>query len=207
MKLTAIGEDVKQALDSLTEEGLRDRSCYAFDHELMIYGTQALAHSYIMQMARDVAEGRMPLEDFIKKYGIGPSDDVTHKSFEGPLSAIGNEGIFIPKAAFRFRDERVIQYFNMDLPNRFRHGKWRDAEGAYGMMLNGVKAEDLNDPGTVEKGIVYSEDLWKGCASSFEKSQKANKASKRPAQPKHITELGRELIRYWSKIILPEAGR
>lgn len=213
MPIKELDEATKRAIDCLSlDDTSRERS-YAFEHELLFYGVEAVAHYHLMSMARDISEGKISLDEFVKKYGlsfgINPESmypKLASPQFTGNLTLLANDGIFVPQQAYNLpyvRRSGKIQFFSTDYFNRTRQDGWVDESFAEELIKRTWQPTDLQDPELAEKGMRFDRDLWKTCLLGFEDLQIYQKGV-RTAQPDHVTELGKQLIKYYSSLVLGE---
>jgi hypothetical protein len=197
MKVPNLDEATKKGLDEITKEKVIS-SCEAYDHEILWYGIEAVAHAYLMQMALDISK-KLPQDEFVKKYDLNfESQDY---GFIVPFEKIESEGIFIPQLArCRWPSERRFHLFSPDYRNRIRSDCWVERDYARQLLDRKWQSSDLEDAELVLQGVKFGRDLWKTCVDGFHKMKKG---VLRPAQPLEITNLGEKLIEYYSTIVEP----
>lgn len=208
MVYPTLDEATQRALNELSETELRHST---YDHEILWYGVDAVAHVHLMQMAKRIAEGKISIEDFMEKYGLDFGerpikfyDQVLafEGGFSGLLKAIENDGIFIPQQAYRIthgKAERLIQFFGGDYFNLIRKSSWTNKDYANALIRRKWQPLDLKSPEIIEQGVRFGRDMWKTCVEGFEIIQRGGKYGE--PQPQHITDLGRKLIAYYSTIV------
>ena len=54
-----LDEVTRKALNELTVEEVSREVSYAYEHEVLLYGIDAIALTHLMQMAKDISEGRL----------------------------------------------------------------------------------------------------------------------------------------------------
>lgn len=207
-KLPTLDEETKKGLNEVTEEDIE--VSYAYNHEILWYGICAVAHTHVMRMARDIAEGKISQDEFVKKYEL---DFESEKyGFVLPLKKIENHGIFIPSDAY-YSDanglERTISFFDSDYNNRIMfHESWVDKEYAYKLVEKLWQPSDLANAEVVEQGVKFGRDMWQTCVEGFNrvkggsiKGTRNGKDIYGPAQPKKVTDLAEKLIAYYSEFI------
>ena len=195
-----LDKDTADAINALTPNEVSRRTSYAFEHELLGYGIEAVSIVHIMRVARGIPEGEISLEQFLDRYQ--PQFHGKPFGFSIELRRIEADGIFIPRHAYRDPD-RVTNPFNTDL------GNYVNSEYAEKLYARDWSPEDLTKPELIEEGIRLGKDLWQACAGGFEKTQSCVSKSWStergsvygPPQPANVTELGRKLIAYYSGIV------
>ena len=191
----ALDQEIIGRINSLTPEEVSRKVSYAFEHELMWYGIDALAHYLVMNEAKDLS-----FDDLSKKFGIGPSRYRT-KPFSVSLQAIQSNGVFIPIHAYSNLDlDRKIVLFDVDYENCIDSKDWKNQEYAFKLTGRTWSAKDFEKPRIVSSGIRFAKDLWQDSVNGFEKNQAGQSCEDTP-QPSNVTELGRKLIAYYSEII------
>lgn len=227
MELPNLDEITKKALNELTiEKG----SC-AYEHEIIWYGIDAVAHVHLMRMAKDISKGRLSKEKFIKKYELEFGNknhsfgDWDH-GFVVPLEKIESDGIFIPRQAYLNaegeRFDRKVWFFNRDYCNVFLYNADK-----YPVRLIEKKWQpsDFENSELIEQGIKFGKDMWEICVKRFEEykgkpkervtysyknrgaildwflPRKQVRTVEMIVQPQKVTELGEKLIAYYSALI------
>lgn len=185
MRYPVLDETVKKALNELTKEEVNQNTSYGYGHEILWYGVDAVIHTHLMRMARDVSKRKLPLDKFIETYGL----ESRRTRILVDLERIETDGIFIPRHTTRGK----VHLFHSDYLNRVYF--W-DAEKDYAKQLIERKWElsDLENLELVEQGIRFGRDMWASCVKGFERKRET-------PQPIKVTDLGRELISYYDKIV------
>ena len=70
MQLPNLDEATRKALNELTVEEVSRSVSYAYEHEMLWYGIDAVAHTHLMRMARDISKGKLIRDEFVEKYGL-----------------------------------------------------------------------------------------------------------------------------------------
>lgn len=199
MKYPPLDETVKRALNELTREEVSREVSYAYEHEILWYGIDAVAHTHLMNIARDIPNGNLSVEEFIEKYSVEFGSG--SYSFLVSLDGIEADGIFIPQQ----RVHRAVNLFDVDYKNRLRRDSWVEKNYA-GDLINITRWQPryLKNSRLIEHGVKFGRDMWQTCVTGFDQT------NKRHPQPQKVTDLGRELIKYYNGIVnapshLPES--
>ncbi len=212
----ALSEDTKKTANELTPEEVSRRVSYAYQHEILWYGIDAVAHAYLMHRARDIREGKISLEEFARKFGLNFEDKIEvydRPFFSGSLTAIEADSIFVPPQAYLNgegnRYEKRVCFFHPDYRNRISMGSWTNKAVARLLTEKIWHPSDLEDPYTVEEGLKFGKDMWATCVVGFEEGKgpmyesqtEEGKFIFTKPQPQKVTDLGRRLIAYYSSIV------
>lgn len=210
MQLPNFDEPIKRAVNELTEEESGMEKSYAFNHELLCYGLQSVAHAYIMQIAKEISSGGISLDEFIQKYDIKFGGV---EKFQISVQGIKSDGIFIPNVEHYKDDGRTFWLFNDDHRNRiyrageFISGKfvsdWKDQNYADALTRRVWQPSDLENLNLIEQGLKFGRDMWKTCVIGFDRYKQGHQEHRVPAQTQKVTDLGEKLINYYSAIIEP----
>lgn len=192
MQLLNLDEATRKGLNELTAEEVSRSVSYAYQHEILGYGIDAVVHTYLMRMARNISEGKLSKEEFAKKYNLELGNQY---GLIVSLKQIEFKGIFIPQQAYWDRDDRKIHFFNPDLGNRVYHDSWIDKDYALQLIDKKWQLSDLENPKLVEQGIKFGRDMWRTCVEGF------NRTKREYSQPQKITNLGEKLIEYYSVLV------
>lgn len=191
-------------LNELTKEEVSRKVSYAFEHEILWYGIDAIAHAHLMRMAKDISEGKLSQDEFVKKYKLNFRRSY---GFVGSLEKIESDGIFMPQHTCRDGEgnkfDREVHFFNSDYGNRVNKKCWENKKYAIELMGRRWQPSDLRNPELVEQGIKFGRDMWLTCVEGFEVAQKGYLDVS--AQPQKVTDLGRKLIEYYSALIFSES--
>ena len=76
MQLPNLDESTRKGLNELTAEEVSRSVSYAYEHEMLWYGIDAVAHAHLMRMAKDISEGKLSQEEFAEKYSLDFEDTV-----------------------------------------------------------------------------------------------------------------------------------
>lgn len=206
-----LDEATQNAINALSRDA--SQKSYAFGHEILFYGLEAVAHYHIMHMAMRIPGEIQPI-DFIEKYEllfkIDPKSycpELATPQFTGRLASLTKDGIFIPHQAYDFpgvRHAGKITFFDGDYRNRMRNDSWLNKLLGHALIGRIWRAEDLQDTELVSQGIEFSRDLWRTCVWGFNYYKNGVTESSIQPQPEYITELGERLLEYYSSLILGE---
>lgn len=206
-----LDEKVKKAVNSLTAEEISRETSFAFEHELVWYGIEALTHIHIMSKARDIAIRERNLQGFLDTYQLAftphPGNTLVH------LQKLEEDNIFIPHQAYwgKPKPERKIQLFSQDYFNKLfprelnystrdKIDAWFKNNYAAKLMYQRVlQPKDLENEEVVSQGIEFGKEIWNQIVHSFQKY------SKEFSQPKKVTNIGNALIAYYDQIIQQES--
>jgi len=226
--MITLDKKIQDGINALTNEELEYEGNYAFGR-ILCYGIDALVHNYLLRdIKRRILSLNEPLERIAKEYCI--RCDTKHGTVSLPIQSIQDKRIFIPYAK-----GQSVWLFSPDYMNNFQHDyegteKRRMFDNANELTRRKWKVEDLGNQELLDKGIQFSEDLWKNVNKTFEKYQAGipsnplfrklvdaivflrsndyraldwakNKFDYSPKQSRKITQLGRELIKYYDGII------
>ncbi len=210
MQLPTLDETTKKELNDLTKAEVSRSISFAYEHEMLWYGIDAVAHVYLMRMARDISKGILKQDEFIRKYELDFGNQEC--GFVLSLNKIESDGLFIPQQAYcpgnGKRLDRKIHFFNGDYDNRVRHKGWVDKDYANQLMERKWEPSDLENPELVEQGVKFGRDMWGTCVKEFEISKRGilkeiynGKRIYSLPQPQKVTDLGEKLITYYSALI------
>lgn len=203
-----INKNLKEKLNKISintgRYEIEGKECYAYLHELVYYGIEAIAHIELMKKAIEISKNKISIEDFFKKYKIDferINGNVINNGFIGSLRSIENEGIFIPTHAYFNKEDRKIYFFSADYKNRIY--TWPENKLSLIELANKKWnfSKDFNDIALVEQGLIFGKCIWESCIKGFEKYQKGVKEYSIQKQPKNITNLGKRLIKYYNSVI------
>lgn len=189
MTIPIIDEATRIALDSLSAE---ERVDGAYASEILGYGVAAVAHFHLMTRAMEVTEGKLPIGNFIKKYGLEFKWPI---GFMGTLDGITADGVFIPKQRSLDENGRIVGYFDTDYGNIVSRQAWADKDYAWQLLDRLWQPSDFENRGIVEGGIRFGREMWQCCAARFNES-------KLP-QNSRLNQLAERLVSYYSDIITP----
>ena len=203
MELPKLDEATKNGLNELTVEEVSREVSYSYEHEMLWYGVEAVAHAHLMRMAKDISDGRLSQEKFVEKYGLDFGSK--NSGFVFPLEKIESDGIFIPQQAYWGSDgqrcERKVHFFEHDYINRVRHDGWIEKEYAMQLIDRKWQPSDLENPELVQQGIKFGRDMWRTCVEGFHREKNGDPEFNDPAQPQKVTDLGEKLIEYYSALV------
>ena len=210
MQLPKLDEATKNGLNGLTAEEVSRSVSYAYEHEMLWYGIDAVAHAHLMRMAKDISDGKLSQEEFVEKYHLDFGSQ--NYGFVVPLEKIESDGIFIPQQAYCGSDgqrwERRVHFFNHDYGNRVRHDGWVEKEYARQLMDRKWQPSDLENPELFEQGVKFGRDMWRTCVQGFERTKRGTLKGFRDGkdiygspQPQKVTDLGEKLIAYYSALV------
>lgn len=207
MPIKQLDEATKLAIDGLSSEDTSRERSYAFEHELLFYGVEALIHYHIMNMARNISEGKISTDEFVKKYrlifGDDPELEYTNVSpqFIGNLKLLTDDGIFVPQQAYNLphvRSNGKVRFFDSDYRNRLSYDGWSNKQLAHTLIDHIWRPADLQNLELTRQGVEFARDLWQTCIWGFN----FYKDGQGKTQPRHVTEPGEQLIEYYSSLIL-----
>lgn len=216
MPIKELDEATKKAINDLSLDDASREHSYAFEHELLFYGVEAVAHYHLMNMARGIFEGEISIDEFVKKYalsfGINPESmhpQLASPQFTGNLTLLANDKIFVPQQAYNLpgvRRSGKVRFLYSDYRNRMHNDSWTDKASAKALIKRIWQPSDLQNPELVKQCARFGRDLWQTCVSGFDRYKNGDKTEfyTIPQQPKHVTELGEQLIEYYSSLVLGE---
>jgi hypothetical protein len=203
MELHGLDLDISRRLDTLTAEQVSRRVSYAFEHELLWYGLNAVGHGVVLREAQE-----LELDALVEKYGLeARQNNGTPKRsiIVFPKRRITDSGgLFLPKQVYCNNegeefDPNVI-LFQTDYLNKLWPPIPRLADGSLGystvepwikeLATRNWVLDDLEDKGLVEGGIRFAKALWKSSVKSYHKHKEK--------QPEEVTFLGERLIEYYT---------
>ncbi len=197
MELLDLDEVTRKCLNELTREEVSRSVSYAYEHELLWYGIDAVVHSHLMLMAQDISNGTLSNDKFIEKYGL--DFDNQNDGFFAPLERIESNGIFIPQQAYwdeeGKRCDRRIHFFYDDYVNRVLRDGWVDKEYAMKLIRKKWQPSDLENRELVEQGIKFGRDMWKTCVEGF------YRVNRKYPQPQKVTDFAEKLMTYYSALV------
>lgn len=209
--MASLDDTTKREIDLLTPNEVSRGTSYAFEHELLWYGVEAVAHHHLMRQARDVAHGKTTFPAFCRKYQLisGKWKSGAPRFLAVPLKTIEHDGVYVPKQAYwddaGTNHERDIRLFSGDYRNRFYQDNTKNAKKDITLIELFEKRKfdkaSLKDPRFIADGIRFSRDLWRRAVRGFEEYQRGDERIDIAVQPTHVTRLGGKLMRYYSALI------
>jgi hypothetical protein len=210
-----LSPEVKDGLNGLSKEEVKLSVNYAYRHNLLGYGVNAIAHVHLMRKAKEYLLPKiLPLAEFIAKYGLTFDK---RWGLLGPLKKIESDGIFVPRQKHWAEygedgeeDEIILNYFGQDYGNKLLSGedreKYRYAEA---LMKKKWQPEDLENPELLEQGLRFGQDLWTICVQDFHSSKNGTirvlfpdgRRLLNPPQPQKVTDLAERLIEYYCELL------
>jgi len=215
MNIPQLDAKTKKELNALTDEEVSSEVSFAYEHEVLKYGIDAITHVHLMNMAKEITKGEISYEEFAKKYALNFKNQ--DYGFTVPLEKIEADGIFIPKQAYWHKntkkaDER-IELFHGDYRNYVMGKSWVEKDYAYGLINRKWNPSDLTNQELIKQGIQFGQDMWKRCVNDFKICKEGEYNESRnpknnywvfPPQPQKVTNLAEKLIGYYSMIAKDE---
>ncbi len=199
MKYHRIDEETKRQINGIPLAALRAKNAYAFYHELLLYGVNAIAHFYLMAEAKNVLHGAFPPE-VASEIGL-QRDNWGFASI--PVKRLRNSGIFVPRQrTLKIRQKtKDVPLFNSDYRNRTDFMGESIAE--FGRRITNQEisdklGENLRNEDFLKNGLLFARYLWDYSVKGFEKYSAGTESI--PKQPKDLTLMGRKLIDYYNKV-------
>lgn len=187
------------------------RTTYGLAQEVLNYGLNAVAHAYVMRMAKDVAERNLPVNEFIKKYEISFVRRDSKSRCRFPLSKLEEDGIFVPdyraiKSCTLFDNDYLNKFTRRSkvLPERFDEEWLNEAIGnAHSLIYGDWSAESFGDSAALSQGLKFAQDLWTISVDGFERHQEEleRREINGSERQQHLRALGKELIAYYNQVV------
>ncbi len=195
MTYPKLNDTVINEVNKLTE--MEREKHYAFCHELLWYGIDAVAHAHLMRMAKkNLSDRKLSLGELIDRYGLAFGENYTNITIKA--DSIVSDGIFLPQHKVLIKK---FSLFNRDYLNRVWYADWKDKEYAEELIRRKWEPNDLEDKDLVLAGERFGKDMWLSCVKGFNQYKNGYRIEEIPKQPKDITILGEKLIKYYSKIV------
>jgi|TARA_Y100000310_G_scaffold124950_2_gene123772 hypothetical protein len=215
-----LDDATKQALDDLPGELVTRFTSYAYFHEILLRGIDAVAHVHLMRSAQDVLDEKISLNELRRKYRLdfglkGTEGGQTMiDGFIGHLSTVEGDGLFVPRHAYS--DERgqqikrrMIRFFSRRNYEKIDDDTWTDKDYALQLVERRWRPGDLRNQELVAQGLRFGRDLWNASVAAFEESQERGavldyrhgQVQYGPPQSQEVTELGRKLIAHYSSVV------
>ncbi len=193
-----IDPEVRKKIEAVRiEDHQKTGEYYAYYHELVWYGVEAVFHVQFARDALDVAAGKTSLEGFMAKYRLHKKEKYSNH-FLASVQPVEDAGIYFPPQ--REGGEMVV--FSDDYMNQcgfptstFRTPKPLNLE----IMRRNWQPEDFTDGALMLKALGLAKNLWAIAAVNFEVNRKKNK--KRVGLPQDAADAGRGLIDYYWQIV------
>ena len=156
-----------------------------------------------MRKARNIAEGKIPLEEFIDKYSLDFKEKEGY-GFFGLLAKIEKDGVFIPWQAYwnafegKIFDRRVL-LFSQDYKNRIVCESSSDY--AWRLMHRQFKPSDLKSLSLIREGIRFGKSLFRDSVCGFNNYKNGTQDNEILPQPPKVTMLAEKLVKYYSDMI------
>lgn len=201
----SLDEETKKALNALSAREVSRSVSYAYEHEILWYGIEAVAHAHMLQRAKEISEGEFTREEFLSLFCLDFEEGNHHSmgdsfQFVGPLKNIESSGIFIPQHAYSTEKPRMIFYFSSDYRNRLR----RTDNALYYLLDRKWQPSDLEDKQLITEGIFFARKLWNNCVEHFHEFKGGDPKHNDPPQPENVTILAERLIEYYDVIVNEE---
>lgn len=188
-----LNDEVKHALNTFTPEEISRKISYPFEHEILWYGIDGVAHAHLMRKAKELGA-----EQFVAKYVLNRE---MNSSASVPVcldTTIENDGIFIPRARHydlhtgKFDQDTAVPLFFVDYRGKFNRSDlwWLTERGKK------WKVEDFANPEILRQGVEFGIDLWNASVKRFEKY-----LPDYPQQLQRVTDLARKLIEYYNLVV------
>jgi len=188
MTTATIDEATKVALNNLPEEG----NGYAFTHDILWYGIDAIVHFYLMTKAKEISEEIV--ENFMRKYDVNFDESLFSVGLEG----IKRAGVFIPQLK-----KGRIYLFSLDYRAKLL---FTDEYSYSGELLKRIWIlSDLGDSRLIELGIKCGKDMWRNSLKTYEMTKDGKDHKGRDMYgpvPSEVQVLTEKLISYYSTLIL-----
>ena len=206
MNFPNLDKKLEKRLNALTPEEINSRVSWAYNHEVLWYGVEAVAHFYLMKIAQAIFKGKLSKEEIIEKYNltfVGENSGL----IKGSIYEMTKDKIFIPKqlsdSAYSdtYRHKGEISFFSSDYLNRVARDCWIDKEYAQQLINHNWQPEDLENQELIQQGIRFGKDMWATCVNGFEQYKELGVEQKFYAKNKKVNKLARGLIKYYSQII------
>lgn len=196
-----INPKLVRELESLTSKEINRNVSYAFEHELLWYGVDAVVHYHVMDRVKDVTAETLP--EFAQKYKLGRGTQFWNEHHIAiSADTLEQDGIYIPKQ----RRGGIVALFENDyFANRGFNGTFdRDNFMKLGQLKKrSWENSTLLDKEIQERGLQWSKELWMDCVAGFKKYK--NGGGDIPKQSEKVTRLGEELIAYYSAMFMGAA--
>lgn len=104
----------KDALNSLSESDVSRKVSYAYEHEILWYGIDAVAHVQLMRMARAISEGNLENSELIEQ-GIRFGRDMWQTCVSGFQHSKNGNALFNEPAQPQHVTEvaeKLIRYYS-----------------------------------------------------------------------------------------------
>ncbi len=199
---------------------------FAYSHEILRYGTDALAHHYIMNEALKL-QGSVNMVPFLRlsseneilseflakhsifidgqcyskvQYELTEFEKVTaeNSAFATPLSVLEDAGIFVPRHAYNVsgNNHRLVIYFDQDYMNILYNSNWAGDVDYAKALILLSKRWEPSD--FLNKRLV---ELGMKFGRDMWYACVTGFEKNKYQQPSHITGLAEQLIKYYSGII------
>jgi len=199
-QLPILDETTKKGLNNLTREEVDRNVSYAYEHEILWYGMDAIAHIVLMRNANNTLKGKWSMDQFIQKYDL--KFGKINRYFNGismPLKKVELDGIFIPQQAYWDEEgkikKRELCFFNPDYSNRIDLNSYGFfyKKKAKELVAKTWGKSDLENPELIQQGIEFGKQMWGSCVEEFEKKKKTT--------PQKVIDLCEKLNRYYSNLV------
>jgi len=202
---------------------------YGFIHEVCWYGIDSVDHICVLQIANQIRENALSPAVLQKMFELRfipydpPKlvgwedmdmekkerfDNRKSRGFEGSREFLEERlGLYYPE----FKDYNGINFFNDDYFTRFRFLEEENSKrNAEELTSRGWSLEDLGDPEILLAADKFARDMWDTCVTGHKRNEQTEDVLRRkydpridhePPSPKHVWELGNELIEYYQKVI------
>ncbi len=203
IKFPEIDPVLRQEVDAIKyTETERLWKYYAFDHEIVWYGVDAVFHVQFSRDALKVAEGEASLNDLISRYQLHKMDARDSKFFAS-LEPMKEAGIYVPPQ----RKITRTDLFTDDLINlcgsqasTFRLPPSTNKE----IFRRNWSLEDFKDKELMKKALSVAKNLWAITVMNFELNKGARGDT--PALPADAAQTVKKLIDYYWQIVEADDG-
>lgn len=201
-KYPQIDPELRRLVDAITcDDRQKQRQYYAFFHEIVWYGVDAVFHVQFTRDALEVAAGRMDLDELVERYRIHKDDDSASK-FTASLEPLEDAGIYVPAQ----RTTREVDLFGDDYLNicGFPLSTFRMPKETMGKIFRKRwNMKDFTNPELMREALNVAKNLWAINAVSFDlyKNARRDAASIPPDEAARIKKL---IEYYWSIVEAPD---
>jgi hypothetical protein len=191
-----IDPELVERIESMDPKTLMEPSAVAYNHELLWFGVDIVAITHLMRVAQSVCDGKLPLEEFLSRYGFVFSGNTLERC-TADRGSIVRDGLYLK--AHQYKDR--INFLNPEHLQKIT---------STSMIRTGSKEKlnlcrriwhpkDFADPKKVKLALEVAKDLWTSINISFE--QYSRYGNYGVPQNSDLTEIGRQLIKYYWQII------
>jgi len=202
-KIPEIDPVLRQEVDSIQYTKTEQmREYYAFYHEIIWYGVEAVFHVQFAREALEVAARKKGFDDFITSYDIHKIDSRDSK-FKASMQPLEDAGIYIPPQ----RESREVKLFSDDYMNLcgFPLSSFRLPKAALEETLRRQwSIEDFKDEALMKKALRVAKNLWAATAVNFDLNK--GKTDTHGALPENVAQAAKKLMEYYWQIVDQKDG-